>query len=386
MSGFDSKSFIEEADQELSAADDWERLEVFVELCSDDLFGDHEGSNYSSVKSAWDYLTEQKRVIRKSAFNHILRMVDSLEDRREILPFLDRKLLELKLLSHDRSAGIVDVLIKKTRSLKEHYSRGNAQDENDTSEEYSEEAEDRFREILESAIERSYSEHENDPDISLQHDPEKELVVWAGLWGAYSEVEDKDLKHLLEQELKYRNRAYVEVVHQDVSEMESVWAAIDEIENKKLHLRLFEGLHRDDDADILSDLVEKLDVLAEHWRTKAQIESHLEDSQDADTNPDQNPVEETNLPEPFHWQKSERLLIYLFDRLLEENYLAAIDREQIWAKVAAFFAKRDGESRDNKQLANQYNQLFDNKSGSPRGADKIDSLLDDLKAHDDSSN
>jgi hypothetical protein len=76
--------------------------------------------------------------------------------------------------------------------------------------------------------------------------------------------------------------------------------------------------------------------------------------------------------EPIKWEKSERLLVYLFELLYEQGFIKHTQRSLL---ISKHFINQDGKPFDNKQLNSAKDSYNLNKQGVPQNASTIQDIV-----------
>jgi hypothetical protein len=81
---------------------------------------------------------------------------------------------------------------------------------------------------------------------------------------------------------------------------------------------------------------------------------------------------------PFNWQGKQAQLVYLIEQLYEQGFLSPISQPEKHRLTAQHFTV-EGKSLNQKNLARTRQSSLNNKSGKPKGFEKIDQIISAAK-------
>jgi len=137
--------------------------------------------------------------------------------------------------------------------------------------------------------------------------------------------------------------------------------------------------------ELLRDCFEQLEKLNKkiirlqlHTQKNTTVEGNAEKANKPDTTVEGN-AEKANKPdEKFNWQGKQAQLVYLIEQLYKHDFLSPIIQPDKHRLTAQHFTVK-GESLNTKTLANTNRNNLNNKSGKPKGFEKIDQIISDVK-------
>jgi len=80
----------------------------------------------------------------------------------------------------------------------------------------------------------------------------------------------------------------------------------------------------------------------------------------------------------FNWQGTQAQLVYLIEKLYEQDFLSPISQAEKYSLIAQHFTVK-GESLNPRNLAQAKQNSLNNKGGKPKGAEKIEQIISDAK-------
>jgi hypothetical protein len=119
-------------------------------------------------------------------------------------------------------------------------------------------------------------------------------------------------------------------------------------------------------------------ILQLQTQKNTTVEGNAEKANKPDTTVEGN-AEKANKPdEKFNWQGKQAQLVYLIEQLYEKGFLSPILQPDKHKLTAQHFTVK-GESLNTKTLSNTKRNNLNNKSGKPKGFEKIDQIVSDAE-------
>ncbi len=119
-------------------------------------------------------------------------------------------------------------------------------------------------------------------------------------------------------------------------------------------------------------------ILQLHTQKTTTVEGNSEKANKPDTTVKGN-AKKANKPDAkFNWQGTQAQLVYLIEQLYEQGFLSPISQAEKYSLIAQHFTVK-GETLNPKNLAKTKQNNLNNKGGKPKGFEKIEQIISDVK-------